>query len=111
MFPASDGEPARKETSLGSWLYPAAGRAQLRSLNVKALRHSYASALINEGRPVTEVQYLMGHSTPITTLRVYSHFFKARDTRKMADVVSAVFDGVESPQAAPTLAPAPASPS
>ncbi len=53
----------------------------------------------------------MGHSTPITTLRVYSHFFKARDTRKMADVVSAVFDGVESPQAAPTLAPAPASPS
>jgi hypothetical protein len=34
-------------------------------------------------------------------LNVYSHFFKARDTRKMADVVSAVFDGVETPEAAP----------
>jgi integrase len=95
MFPSYDGEPARKKTALESWFYPAAKRAELRKLNVKALRHSYASALIAEGRPVTEVQHLMGHSTPVTTLNVYSHFFKARDSRKVADVVAAVFDGVD----------------
>jgi hypothetical protein len=78
---------------LHSWFYPAAEKAGLRKLNVKALRHSYASALINEGRPVTEVQYLMGHSAPVTTLAVYSHFFRARDNRKVADVVATIFDG------------------
>jgi integrase len=95
VFPADDGEPARKKTALESWFYPAAARAELRKLNVKALRHSFASALINEGRPVTEVQYLMGHSTAVTTLNVYSHFFKARDNRKVADVLAATFDGFE----------------
>jgi len=95
VFPSYDGEPARKKTSLESWFYPAAAKAQLRKVNVRALRHSYASALIAEGRPVTEVQHLMGHSTPVTTLNVYSHFFKARDSRKVADVVASVFDEVE----------------
>ena len=42
-----------------------------------------------------EIQYLMGHSTPVTTLNVYSHFFKSCDNRKVADVVAAIFDGVE----------------
>lgn len=95
VFPATDGEPARKSTALMSWFYPAVAKAGVQRLNVKALRHSYASALINEGRPVTEVQYLMGHATPVTTLNVYSHFFKARDTRKVADVVASIFDGAE----------------
>jgi hypothetical protein len=35
----------------------------------------------------------MGHSTPVTTLNFYSHFFKARDSQKVADVVASVFDG------------------
>ena len=95
MFPAYDSEPTRKNATLTKWFYPAAERAELRRLNIKALRHSYASALIAEGRPVTEVQHLMGHSTPVTTLAVYSHFFKARDSRKVADVVASVFDGAE----------------
>jgi integrase len=99
VFPSYDGEPARKKTALESWFYPAAEKAELRKLNVKALRHSYASALINEGRPVVDLQTLMGHSTPVTTLNVYSHFFKARDSRKVADVVAAVFDGVEKAEA------------
>ena len=107
VFPASDGEPARKRTALMTWFYPAAAKAGLRRLNVKALRHSYASALINEGRPVTEVQYLMGHATPVTTLNVYSHFFKARDNRKVADVVAAIFDGQEGGHFVDTSTPVP----
>ena len=105
VFPAADGEPARKDTALNFWFYPALRRAneeadkanepKLKMLNVKALRHSFASALIAEGRPVTEVQTLMGHSTPVTTLSVYSHFFKARDYRKLAEVVASIFDGAD----------------
>jgi integrase len=40
------------------------------------LRHSFASALLAEGRPTTEVAYLMGHSSSATTLRVYGHWVK-----------------------------------
>jgi Phage integrase family len=40
-----------------------------------SLRHSFASALIMAGAPVTEVQHLLGHSSPQTTLKVYSHWF------------------------------------
>jgi len=41
-----------------------------------SLRHSFASALIMAGAPVTEVQSLLGHSSPAVTLKVYSHWFK-----------------------------------
>jgi integrase len=80
--------------------------AGLRKLNVKALRHSFASALINEGRLVTEVQYLMGHSTHITTLAVYSHFFRARDNRKVAEVIAGIFDGTVSEKNGHSMDPA-----
>src|SRR5262249_14745570 len=46
VFPSDDGEPARKDTVLQSWFYPAAENAGLRKFNLKALRQSYASALI-----------------------------------------------------------------
>jgi hypothetical protein len=61
-------------------LYPALSRAKLRRVNVKTLRHSYASGLIAQGALVTEVQHRLGHSNPAVTLRVYSHWFKDADT-------------------------------
>jgi integrase len=45
-----------------------------------SLRHSFASALILSGAPVTEVQTLLGHACPTITLRIYSHWFKAQDS-------------------------------
>jgi site-specific recombinase XerD len=71
--------------------YPAAKRAERRKLNVRELRHSYASALIAEGRPVTEAQHLMGHPTPVTSTATSSTH---SNSRKVADVVASVFDGV-----------------
>jgi hypothetical protein len=47
----------------------------LRRVDMHSLRHSFASALIMAGAPVTEVQHLLGHSSPQTTLKVYSHWF------------------------------------
>jgi len=45
-------------------LYPALRRAQLRRVNMHSLRHSFASALIAAGTPVTEVQHYVGHASP-----------------------------------------------
>lgn len=45
------------------------------SHTVHSLRHSFASRLIESGRPVTAVQHQLGHSSPAVTLNTYSHLF------------------------------------
>ena len=40
------------------------------------LRHTYCTRLFEYGFDVKEIQYLMGHSTPEMTLKVYTHYSK-----------------------------------
>ena len=47
-------------------------KAGLKDVRIHDLRHSYASALVNGGRSLYEVQTLLGHSTPTMTQR-YAH--------------------------------------
>lgn len=46
--------------------------AGIRDVRVHDLRHSYASFLVNQGRPIYEVQKILGHSNVKTTQR-YAH--------------------------------------
>jgi len=69
------GLPTHRSNVLRYGLYRALRHAGLRRVDMHSLRHSFASALIMAGAPVTEVQYLLGHSSPQTTLKVYSHWF------------------------------------
>ena len=80
VFPMPDGQPMHRSTALRYGLWPALSRAGLRRVNMHSLRHSFASALIMAGAPVTEVQSLLGHSSPAVTLKVYSHWFKNVET-------------------------------
>ncbi len=75
VFAAPTGLPAHRSNVLRYGLYRALRRVGLRRVDMHSLRHSFASALIMAGAPVTEVQYLLGHSSPQTTLKVYSHWF------------------------------------
>jgi len=50
--------------------------AGLRNVRLHDLRHSYASALVNEGRSIYEVQKLLGHANVATTQR-YAHLSQA----------------------------------
>jgi integrase len=40
------------------------------------LRHTFASHLLLAGRPITEVAYLLGHSSAAITLGVYAHWVR-----------------------------------
>jgi integrase len=80
VFPAADGRPLRRSNVLRYGLWPALDRAELRRVNIHSLRHSFASALIMDGTPVTEVQTLLGHANPAITLKIYSHWFRSKDS-------------------------------
>jgi integrase len=54
-----------------------AGRAGIgEHVHPHLLRHTFASALLLAGRPVTEVAYLLGHASAATTLSVYAHWVR-----------------------------------
>lgn len=80
VFCEADGRPLRRNMVLQSILCPALKGAGLRTINLKGLRHSYASGLIASGTPVTEIAKLMGHKSATVTLDVYSHWYRNTDT-------------------------------
>lgn len=83
---------------LGSWRrwvwQPALQAAGIRGgVRIYDLRHSAASALIAEGRPVNYVQTQLGHSSPILTLETYSHVFEDYRWPQGTTLVSAIRQG------------------
>jgi integrase len=55
----------------------AATRASLQAVNFHALRHTFASILIDQGHDVVFVSRQLGHANPAITLKVYAHLFDA----------------------------------
>ncbi len=51
--------------------------ADLQGVTPHALRHTFASLLIAQGRDPVFVADQLGHSSPAITLRVYAHLFRA----------------------------------
>jgi integrase len=57
------------------------------------LRHFFASALIAGGASVKQVQTVLGHSSPMITLRTYAHLWPGDDDRTR-DVMDGTLDGL-----------------
>jgi integrase len=75
VFPSANGTPVHRSVVRSHVLQPALERAGLRTdVTVHSLRHSFATALIQQGTTVNEVAGLLGHSTPDITMRVYTHW-------------------------------------
>jgi hypothetical protein len=85
----ADGTPIHRSTALRYGLWPALSRAGLRRVNMYFLRHSFSSALIMAGEPVTEVQSLLGHSSP----GVYSYWFKKVETDSVDRLAKSLTNG------------------
>lgn len=85
---ATAGKPVRRSAMFKAAFWPALNQAGLPHVKFHSLRHSFASRLIQLGRPVTEVAHLLGHSSPAITLKVYAHWFK-NETSDAISVLSA----------------------
>lgn len=55
------------------------------------LRHTYASMLIKEGVPISEVSAQLGHASVDITLRIYTHLFTEATTasKAISDAINA----------------------
>jgi len=98
VFPAADGRPIRRSNALRCGLWPALRRANLRRVTMHSLRHSFASALIegddlHPGAPITEVQHLLGHSSPAVTAKVYAHWLKDADSGAVSRLSAIILGG------------------
>lgn len=54
------------------------------------LRHTYATRLVENGFDVKTVQYLLGHSTPQMTLKIYAHYDKRSRIEETCNRVASV---------------------
>ncbi len=91
VFPSRQGTPWLREAQK-SWerktFKDAAKAAGVPSATPYALRHSFASLLIHEGRSIVEVAAQLGHA-PTMTLDTYAHVFADLDARvSMGDQIA-----------------------
>ncbi|MFU8873056.1 tyrosine-type recombinase/integrase [Micromonospora sp. SL4-19] len=59
----------------------AAGMVSSRSTGMHALRHFYASALLDAGESIKALASYLGHTDPGFTLRVYTHLMPSSEER------------------------------
>jgi integrase len=93
VFPTSEGTPKHRSTITHKGLRPALKAAKLRRVTLHSFRHSFASALIMGGEPVTNVANLLGHSSPAVTMRIYAHWFKDVKTDGVANLTQRILRG------------------
>jgi integrase len=92
VFTNKDGGPRNHPRN--SWR-KAFDRAGLQDCTIHTLRHTHATRLIQNGLSVYEVQTILGHTDPKTTMR-YAHLEQTKVTAKARDVIDALNKAAQS---------------
>ena len=91
LFTKRDGTPMHPNTPY-KWLERMCKKKGLPFYGVHTFRHLNASLQINAGIDAVTVSATLGHSTPTTTLNIYSHCFEENKT-KSVDIVNTALGG------------------
>ncbi len=94
LFTKVEGSPIHPDT-VGDWWDKFQKRNGLKHHSLHSLRHTNASLLISRNIDVATVSGRLGHSNPNTTLKVYSHMFRARDIAAAQDLAAFVMNSKE----------------
>jgi integrase len=90
VFPNRAGNPMDAPNLLHRGFEPAVRQAGLRKIRFHDLRHTAASVLLANGVDVVAVSRLLGHSSPVVTLTVYSHAIP-RERQGLTDTLADLF--------------------
>jgi len=88
VFARTDGKPYRR-SSVRTLLDKAITKAGIKRLTPHGLRHTFASLLLADGRPVPEVSHLLGHRNAQVTMSIYAHFIP-KETTAVQDLATSI---------------------
>lgn len=91
LFLKDSGDPLDYPAWQSLWL--TTRKTAKSEMNTHDLRHFFASALIAGGASVKQVQMVLGHSSPMITLRYYAHLWPGDEDRTRA-VIDATLVGL-----------------
>jgi integrase len=83
VFRTSTGAPIDPDNWYKRSFVPLVARAGLRPIGLHALRHTYASLLINQGESIKYVSRQLGHASIQITADTYGHLFKETSVSAM----------------------------
>ena len=86
LFIKWNGEPMHPNTPY-TWLMREGRRKDFPFYGIHTFRHLFASIEIEAGIDPTTVAATLGHSTPITTMSTYSHYF-AQSKQRASNAVA-----------------------
>lgn len=89
VFINPDGEPYSPD-GVTDWFANLSKKYDLPHVHPHGFRHSAASALIFNGVDPVSVAGTLGHATPTTTTRIYSHFFEAA-AEKNGEIIAEIY--------------------
>lgn len=93
VFPSETGTPICCFNMVRRHFEPALKRAKIPHIKFHALRHTYASLLIEQGENIKYIQNQLGHASPTVTLNVYAHLMKKENQEAACRLENAIFEG------------------
>lgn len=93
VFPSETGTPIGCFNMVRRHFNPALKKAGIPRIKFHALRHTYASLLIDQKESIKYIQDQLGHSTPNVTLAVYAHLMKSENQDAVCRLENAIFEG------------------
>lgn len=87
LFTEVNGEMLHPEHLAKKYLPKICNKAGVKYIGVHGFRHTFATLYMQNGGNITDLQYILGHSTPKLTHDYYVHFSKEH-IRRRANVVS-----------------------
>jgi integrase len=88
VFATEEGKPFHRK-AVSKILNGAIEKAEVKRLTPHGLRHTFASLLLADKKPVPEVSHLLGHKDSYTTMKIYAHFVREESaaTQELASSV------------------------
>lgn len=91
VFQSETGTPICCFNMVRRHFIPALKIAKIPHIKFHALRHTYASLLIDQKENIKYIQNQLGHSTPNVTLSVYAHLMRSENQEAACRLENAIF--------------------